>query len=247
MKSEMNYLSIRDLKFGYEDELTPIINGFSCQVPLGSRVAILGLNGSGKTTFLNLLLGILRPISGDIHLKKNTKSNLLRNLNGAVGFLPQLETIPFDFSVEEYVLLGRMPYIQMFSVPSQTDKKIVKEVLDSLKMAVFLEKKLRKISGGELQRVRLARILAQNPEIILMDEPATHLDIKNKKFLYNLINKLSGEGKTILFSSHDPIDIPEISDYCVLMGKGRKPIFNDTRALILGNQLSEYFETPITF
>ncbi|MBM3136795.1 MAG: ABC transporter ATP-binding protein [Chloroflexi bacterium] len=245
MKTDHGFLTIKNLSFSYQPKSKFVLRDFSCEIPLGSRIAILGLNGSGKSTFLNLLLGMLTPDSGSIKLQNSSTIQDLSSVNGAVGYLPQLENIPFDYLVHEYVMLGRLSHIPLFSVPNENDQDIVRKVLDSLKMADFYQKRLREISGGELQRVRLARILAQEPEIILMDEPATHLDIKNKRSLYKLINELSNEGKTLIYSSHDPLEISNTSDYCVLMSQTKETRLVATPDLKDLELLSEYFETEL--
>jgi len=99
MTYEKDFLSIKDLTFKYEQQIYPVIDGLSCQIPLASRVAILGLNGTGKTTLLNLILGVLKPDRGDIHLVKLSSGISLINLNGVIGYLPQRENIPFNYSV----------------------------------------------------------------------------------------------------------------------------------------------------
>ena len=246
MNRVVNSLYISELSFGYKNDSSKVLEDFSCQIALGSRTAILGLNGSGKTTLLNLLLGSLRPDKGEIILSRNSSTIPLNRLNGAVGFLPQIENIPFDYSVKDYVLLGRAPYIPKFGIPSIKDQTIVSVVLENLHIGEMRNKKLREISGGELQRVRIARILAQKPEIILMDEPTTHLDIKSKKYLYEIIYQLSTEGKTIIYSTHDPFDIKENSDYCILMGKNKKTLTKRTGKLLNGRYFSEYFEMAIS-
>jgi len=245
MKTNQGFLSIKSLTFSYQPQAKFVLRNFSCEIPLGTRTAILGLNGSGKSTFLNLLLGMLPPDSGSIKLQDYSSRQDLSSINGAVGYLPQLENIPFDYLVHQYVMLGRLSHIPLFSVPDENDQNIIREVLDSLKMADFYDKRLREISGGELQRVRLARILAQEPEIILMDEPATHLDIKNKRSLYELINDLHNEGKTLIYSSHDPLEISDTSDYCVLMSQNKETRFVATYELKDSDLLSEYFETEL--
>jgi ABC-type cobalamin/Fe3+-siderophores transport system ATPase subunit len=239
------FLAIKNLSFSYNENAKYVIKDFSCEIPLGSRVAILGLNGSGKSTFLNLLLGMRAPDSGSIELRSSFTVQGLSSINGAVGYLPQMENMPFDYIVYEYVLLGRLTHIPLFSIPNENDRKIVLEVLNSLDMADFYNKRLREISGGELQRVRLARILVQEPEIILMDEPATHLDIKNKRSLYQLINELCSKGRTLIYSSHDPLDIAYTSDFCVLMSQSIKTRLVATSELLNSDLLTEYFETDL--
>ena len=245
MTKKSGYIDINHLTFSYQKEGLPVLNDFSCQIPVGSRVVILGLNGSGKSTLLNLVLGYLEPMNGEISLITPSRSSNLSDLDGAVGYLPQIENIPFDYRVNEYILLGRIPFIQLFSNPVESDKKGVMSILESLNMSDFYGKRLRELSGGELQRVRLARVLAQNPELILMDEPATHLDIKNKRSLYETINGLSTNGTTLIFSSHDPLDIEENSDYCILMNKSLPTKLIETKKLKNTNLLSLYFEVEI--
>jgi ABC-type cobalamin/Fe3+-siderophores transport system ATPase subunit len=245
MIKNFEVIVINHLSFSYDRSGLPVINDFSCQIPLGSRVVILGLNGSGKSTLLNLVLGFLDPMNGEIFLNTKDKATKLSDLDGAVGYLPQIENIPFDYRVSEYILLGRIPFIDLFSNPGESDTNFVMDILELLKMSEFYGKRLREISGGELQRVRLARVLAQNPKIILMDEPATHLDIKNKRSLYKTINELSEKGTTLIFSSHDPFDIEEISDYCILMNKSLPTRLFETRKLKGNQSLSRYFEVEL--
>ena len=245
MTINTDYIDINHLNFSYRKEGLPVLSDFSCQIPVGSRVVILGLNGSGKSTLLNLILGYLVPTSGEVFFVSANGSSRLSEINGAVGYLPQIENIPFDYRVNEYILLGRIPFIQFFSNPGESDKKCVMSILESLKMSDFFEKHLRELSGGELQRVRLARVLAQKPEIILMDEPATHLDIKNKRSLYETINDLSTKGTTLIFSSHDPLDIEAISDYCILMNKSLPAKLFETKKIKSTSLLSQYFEIDL--
>ena len=246
MKRTSNYISLADISFNYKGKKTKVIKDFTFSLHLGSSTALLGLNGTGKTTLLLLLLGYIKPVKGEILINKNGKVISIGEMNGSVGYLSQSENIPFDYTVQEFVLLGRAPHILKLNTPSSKDLKISKQIINSLDLSSLSNNKLSEISGGELQRVRIARTLAQEPEIILMDEPMTHLDIKNKKYLNSLITKLKESGKTIVYSTHDPLDVLNYSDNCIIMGKNNKFQAGKTKKLITSEVLSDFFEIPIS-
>lgn len=246
MNSLMNSLGLINISFSYRGKKEKVINDFSFNIPLGSNTALLGLNGTGKTTLLLLLLGYLEPGKGKICLIKDGQELTIKQMNGSIGYLSQSENIPFDYTARDFILLGRAPHIMKFSTPSTGDIEICGQIIDSLDLSALADSKLGEISGGELQRVRIARTLAQEPEIILMDEPMTHLDIKNKKYLNGLINKLKESGKTIIYSTHDPLDVLNYSDNCIIMGRNLKYVAGKTEEIISSKVLSRFFEIPIT-
>lgn len=241
-----NKICFNNISFSYNGKKETVIKAFNFEIPMGSRTALLGLNGTGKTTLLLLLLGYISPIEGKIKLLIEGKEKALPEINGSVGYLSQSENIPFDYTVQEFIMLGRAPHILKFNVPSDGDLRISEQIMQSLELSGLANSKLGEISGGELQRVRIARTLAQEPEIILMDEPMTHLDIKNKKYLNGLITKLKETGKTIIYSTHDPLDVLNFSDMCIIMGKNNKYEAGETEKIISSEILSDYFEIPIT-
>jgi len=241
-----NLIRFDKVSFSYFGRKERVIKDFNFEIPMGSRTALLGLNGTGKTTLLLLLLGYIAPLEGKIIISKDGQENPITSMNGSVGYLSQNENIPFDYTVREFIMLGRAPHILKFNIPSENDFKINQRIIESLELTYLAASKLGEISGGELQRVRIARTLAQEPEIILMDEPMTHLDIKNKKYLNGLINNLKEAGKTIIYSTHDPLDVLNFSDRCIIMGKNNKYEADKTEKIIRSKTLSDYFEIPIT-
>ena len=246
MKSTNNYIGLTHISFSYTTKKAKVIKDFNFNIPLGSSTALLGLNGTGKSTLLLLILGYLTPLEGEIQIYKNTQIISVKELNGSVGYLSQSENIPFDYTVKEFVLLGRAPHILKFNIPSGKDMMISEKIIESLELLSLSNSKLCDISGGELQRVRIARTLAQEPEIILMDEPMTHLDIKNKKYLNSIIAKLKESGKTIVYSTHDPLDVLNYSDNCIIMGKNNSFLAGETEKIITSEVLSDFFEIPIS-
>ncbi len=244
MKSDV--IKLYNISFSYLGRRDSVIQDFNFEIPMGSRTALLGLNGTGKTTLLMLLLGFITPLVGKIIIKKGKQENSIAELKGSVGFLSQNENIPFDYTVQEFVMLGRAPHILKFNIPSENDFSVSRRIIESLELTALANCKLGEISGGELQRVRIARTLAQEPEIILMDEPMTHLDLKNKKYLNNLIASLKTDGKTIIYSTHDPLDVFNNSDLCIIMGKKNKYMAGETKKIFHSKTLSDFFEIPIT-
>lgn len=245
MKVQNITLSIANLSFSYTDKEKTVIRDVDIQIPRGSVTSLLGLNGSGKTTLLLLILGFLKPLEGEIRFDFNGESYPIERLNGSVGYLPQLENIPFDYPVKEFILLGRSPRIKFFNLPGESDYKKVADIHNFLNLKEIENKKLHEISGGELQRVRIARTLAQDPKIILMDEPMTHLDIKHKKYISGLLNALAQQGRIVIYSTHDPLDAIKNSDYCILLGKSMQAFSGKIKELTNSNLLSKYFEMKL--
>jgi ABC-type cobalamin/Fe3+-siderophores transport system ATPase subunit len=241
-----NRIRFSNVSFSYIGKKEMVVKDFNFEIPLGSSTALLGLNGTGKTTLLMLLLGYVSPMKGKIVIISDCQEKSIFAMNGSVGYLSQNENIPFDYTIQEFIMLGRAPHILKFNIPSESDFKISEQIMESLELSELATSKLGEISGGELQRVRIARTLAQEPEIILMDEPMTHLDIKNKKYLNGLITKLKESGKTIIYSTHDPLDVLNFSDRCIIMGRKNKYEAGETEKIIRSNTLSDYFEIPIT-
>jgi len=241
-----NKICIFDISFSYAGKKGMVIKNFNFDIAMGSRTALLGLNGTGKTTLLLLLLGYITPVKGKIKIIMDGQEKSIIEMNGLVGYLSQSENIPFDYTVQEFIMLGRAPHILKFNVPTNEDMEISERIMNSLELSALANSKLGEISGGELQRVRIARTLAQEPEIILMDEPMTHLDIKNKKYLNGLIAKLKESGKTIIYSTHDPLDVLNNSDMCIIMGKNNKYKAGETEKIISSKILTDFFEIPIS-
>jgi len=245
MKAAISSLTISNLTFSYDKNNKPIVRDVNIEIPQGSITSLLGLNGSGKTTLLLLILGFLKPDHGKIIFEGNDGEKTIENINGKVGFLPQIENIPFDYPVKDFIMLGRSPKIKFFDIPSKYDYKKVADIYDFLELHDIKDKKLHEISGGELQRVRIARTLAQEPIIILMDEPMTHLDIKHKKNITELLIGISRQGKIVIYSTHDPLDAFNNSEYCILLRKDEKAHSGSSQELNNSLLLSKYFEMNI--
>ena len=201
---DANILVLKDLRFGYNEEVV-VLNSLSMQIAASSVTAILGPNGTGKTTLLNTILGLLKPQSGEILLKNIPVSKYSqKQLSQMISFVPQMEQVAFNFSVLEYVMLGRTPYMSIFNMPSKNDYRVSNQVLEMLNITHLRNRPVPELSGGEKQLIMLARALAQEPGILLLDEPTAHLDLGNTAVILNILKDLAKKDVTILFTTHDP-------------------------------------------
>ncbi len=193
-------LEIKNLKFSYKKNI--IFENINFNVKPGELVAILGLNGSGKTTLLKSIARIITPEKGQVFINNNDIEKLSRiDLAKNIGYLPQKYSGEF-VTVFDTILLGRKIYIN-FS-PSSKDIKVVNEIINKLNLNSIIFRNTNKLSGGELQKVLIARALAQEPKVLLLDEPINHLDIYNQIEVMNIIKNIVKEMKIIaLIVIHD--------------------------------------------
>ena len=235
-------ISIKQMDFSYPDNIKPVLNKFSVNFPRRMITAILGTNGSGKSTLLHLILGDLKPNQGKVefNLIKDNHPNITQ-VKGRVAFVPQNEYLAFDYSVLEYVLFGRTPFINLFSSPVVKDIDFAKKTIDELHLSMLMNKKITHLSGGELQKVRIARALAQEPEILLLDEPTTFLDLFSKNSILEILKKLVKTGVSIIFATHDPNEAIAIGDFFLLMQKNLKIISGDRQTALTAKNLSKIY------
>ena len=245
MTHEIQKLVMKHLTFRYADHGRTIIENLSLELPRPSVTTLLGLNGAGKTTLLMLLLGYFKASSGEIFVQSEKGQESIQGLNGMVGYLPQRENIPFDYSVTEFILLGRNTHIGLFGAPGREDCRQIQEAMQFMDISDLAERRLSSISGGELQRVRIARLLVQDPTIILLDEPSSHLDVKSKKQIIELIGRFKELGKIVIYSTHDPLDALNYSDYSVIMRKNAPSLCGKSSEIIDQASLCTYFDTKM--
>jgi iron complex transport system ATP-binding protein len=195
-------LKIRNLSLGYNS--SPLISDFALEIEKGEFLGIIGPNGAGKTTLLRGLSGILNAIDGEISLYDKRISRYKRKeLAKIIGLVPQKSEITLSFTCFETVLMGRYPYIGF--TEKKEDYEIAKRMMKITDTEDLAERKIDEISGGELQRVRIARALTQTPQMLLLDEPTLSLDINHEIQIFDILKELNetGEGLTIIVSSHN--------------------------------------------
>ena len=196
-------LDMQGITFGYDRQ--PLLYDVHFQVRAGEMVGLLGPNGSGKTTLLRLISGVLRPQQGKVILDgRDARAWGRREIARRVAVVPQEMHVPFAFTVEELVNLGRTPYARLFGSSTKEDQRMVYTALHAADVASLAGRIFNELSGGERQRVTLAMALAQQPALLLLDEPTSHLDIKYQIELLELVQRLNREtGVTVLAAMHD--------------------------------------------
>ena len=239
-------LTITDLEFSYEPDQKSVLNAVSFEIQPGSITAILGPNGAGKTTLIHLLLGLRKPVSGNIMLKDKSVGHYSRKeLSQWIGLVPQSEYVPFEYSVLEYVLLGRAPYLGPLDLPAQSDVEIARQSLVQVGIEHLEMRPIPELSGGELQLVLIARALAQQPKVLLLDEPTSHLDLSNRNITLQILNQLRSNGVTVLFTTHDPEAASLVANNLVLMRHGRVLHSGPLESTFTSQKLSETYGTHI--
>lgn len=217
----MYALEIKNLEFGYNENL--VIKGVSFNVEKGKFISIIGPNGSGKSTLLKTINHLYNPTKGSILVDGVNINNMKkRDIAKKIAMVPQDTVVDYDFTVEEIVLMGRHPYKGRFQKEDEGDFNIVNESLEMTNTLKLKKRLITEISGGERQRVIIAKALAQKPSIILLDEPTSHLDINHQMDILNLLKKLNQEqGTTIVLVIHDINLAARYSDEIILINKGQ--------------------------
>jgi iron complex transport system ATP-binding protein len=238
-------LRFENVGFGYGP--VRVLDGISLEVREGELLGILGPNGSGKSTLLNLMDGILSPQDGTILLGESPVGSLARDQVAIrIAMVSQEHHFRFPFSVLQVALMGRFPHLKRLQFEGERDMAVVRDALRVTGCLELADRSIHEISGGERQRVLIARALAQEPKLILLDEPTSFLDLKFKREIFRLIARLCAEnGVGILVVSHD-IDL--IAQYCsrVLMLKGGTiHSMGDPTRVITSENVETVFECPV--
>lgn len=212
-------IEVTNLSFGYTPE-SPILRNISFEAAKGTFLVIAGPNGAGKSTLLNLICGALKPQSGKITLDASPIESYSAEALAAKVAVVRQESMPiFGFSVIETVLMARTPYFSAAGFESQADKAIVNDALELTDTARFAQRPLTNLSSGERQRVFIARAIAQDSPILLLDEPTSFLDLRHQVDIYDLLKTAQLErGKTIVAVTHDINLAAQYGDEALLLG-----------------------------
>ncbi len=212
-------LKIEGLDFSY-DGTEKVLDGIDLSLKEGNILAVIGPNGSGKTTLLKCIGNILEPMDGDISIDGTELVDLTREeIARKIGYVPQVESRGFPSTVYDTVLMGRKPYISW--EPSEKDHEIVSNIIDKLDLGDMAMKEINELSGGQRQKVFVARALAQTPNLLLLDEPTSNLDLKHQLEVLNIIRHQVDENMSAILAIHDLNMALRYSDEIVMLKDGR--------------------------
>lgn len=198
----MTILKIENLHFSYGKK--EVLKGINFSVDNNIVVGIIGANGCGKSTLLKNISGYLKPNFGNVFIKdKNIRELSIKNRARYISYVPQEMPFNFEFNSFDIVMMGRIPFLKRFQSETEKDKDIVKNAMEITDTWKFRNLSINSLSGGERQRVYIARALAQEPSILLMDEPVSHLDIKYQIEILSLVKNLSSKGILVIAVLHD--------------------------------------------
>lgn len=233
-------LELRSLAFGFPGRVVGRDVSFS--LASGEVLCVLGPNGCGKTTLFRTLLGLLASHGGEVLLGGKPLQSLRRaDIARQAGYVPQGHSAYFAFSLRDFVLMGRTARLGAFSTPGKRDREVAARALDSLGIAHLADKAVTEISGGERQLALIARALAQEPGLLVMDEPTANLDFGNQVRVMERVVALAGSGIAVLFSSHNPDHAYLAARRVLLLAEGRALALGTPREILRPETLERLY------
>ena len=222
-------LEVEHLSFAYRPE-RPLFYDVSFAFEQGQVLSILGANGAGKSTLLNCIANLLLPQQGEIRLHGTPLSRLeLREISRIIGYVPQSHTPAYDYTVRDFVVMGRAPHLGTFQQPGRADYDLVDATLEEMGLLPLANRPYTELSGGERQQVTIARVIVQQPELILLDEPTSVLNEAEVENLYKQMRKIAAQGHAVIFVSHHLNEILEVTDRIYVYKDGTSVGSLDTR------------------
>lgn len=230
------------LQVGYGERV--IIDEFDLCIEKGKITSIIGPNGSGKSTVLKAITRLIRYQKGAVCIEgKDLQAFGPKELARRIGVLPQIHSAPADFRVKELVSYGRMPHLGFLSRLGKQDEEIIETALRATNTYHLKDKSIHEISGGETQRVWIATVLAQQPEILFLDEPTTYLDISHQLETMQMVKRLNKEtGVGVVMVLHDLSHAMEVSDHIVVIKNGKKYCEGTPEEVITDKMLKEVYD-----
>jgi iron complex transport system ATP-binding protein len=238
-------LEIRSLSVAYGREM--VLREVSLSVPPGTVTALIGPNGAGKSTLIRAISGVVPKASGEVRLNgidltAQTPSQRARLL----AVVPQSRQLGGAFTVEQAVMMGRTAYMNWLGQPGEEDQAKVHLAMENTNTVYLAHRRIATLSGGEQQRVLLARALAQDTPVLLLDEPTTHLDIQHKISLLSLVGRLAHQnGLTVLVALHDLNQVSLYADRVALLVEGRLQTVGKPEEVLTAERLSDAYQTSV--
>lgn len=235
-------IEVRGGGFHHPGNSRQILKDISFSTEGGEILAVLGPNGAGKTTLLRCMLGLLKWDSGKTLIDGTPMEKLpYKSIWKSISYVPQAGHALAAYTVEEMVLLGRTSLLGRFSLPGKRDREKTEETLARLGLSEIAGRPCSELSGGEFQMVLIARALASEPSVLVLDEPESNLDFKNQLLVLNTIERLSQEGITCIFNTHYPAHALRWADRALLLGRDGSVRFGEVREVVTEKNLAEVF------
>ncbi|CAM4213056.1 metal ABC transporter ATP-binding protein [Erysipelothrix aquatica] len=208
-------IKIKDLNVDYFGN--PALSNVSVEIPFGYSVGIIGPNGAGKSTFIKALLNIVKASSGDV----TVDGEPIKNKQSKIAYVPQKSDVDLSFpiTVEDTVLTGTYPNIKLFRRPGKKEREIVKAAMEMVDITNLAKRQISNLSGGQLQRVFIARALAQQADVFFLDEPFVGIDLVSETIIVDLLKELRAEGKTVVVVHHDLHEVEAYFDKLMILNK----------------------------
>lgn len=240
----MRGLAVRGLTVALDGN--PVLHGVSFDVAAGGWLCLIGPNGACKSTILRAAAGLV-AYGGTIRLGEADLGSLRGRARArAIAYVPQAPVLPPDMLVADYVLLGRTPYLGYLGGPGRRDRLLAREALDQLDVSQFTGRRLEQMSGGERQRVVLARALATEPSVLLLDEPTSMLDIGHQQQVLELVDGLrQSAGLTVLSTLHDLTIAGQYADRLVLLDAGRVAAAGSAAAVLTPELIAQVYAARV--
>lgn len=238
-------LIVKDLSFSFGSK--EVLKNLNMSIKSGAFISIIGPNGSGKSTFLKNISTYLKPQKGIVVLENKDINKLPRKeISKRISMVPQNTALEFDFKVKDMVMMGRYPYIDRFRGETAEDIKIAEKAMAYTNTLILSDRMFNELSGGEKQRVILAQALAQQPNILLLDEPVSHLDLQHQVEILDLIKRMSmQECKTVIAVLHDLNMASVYSNYIVILKEGRIFAEGEPQKVLNSENIEAVFKTKV--
>jgi iron complex transport system ATP-binding protein len=235
---------VRNVSFSYGQRR--ILNDLTLDVHRGEILSVLGPNGCGKTTLLRCIAGGLTPSGGTVQVGGDDVGSLAAPERARrIGVLFQDHAPSFPYAIGDVVLMGRAPHLSFFGFPGPRDRALADRALERVGMLHVKDRPYTRVSGGERQLVLLARVLVQEPDVILLDEPTAHLDLRNQVLTLRMVRSLAADGMTMIMTTHDPNHALWFGGQAALMKSGRFVAVGPSRNVITEATLTSTYEVDV--
>ena len=236
-----------DLTVRYAGTSHAALDGVSMVVPRGGFYAVLGPNGSGKSTLLRALMGTVAFAGGDARVSGRSVSEWNRRaLARQVGVVPQAESVAFPLTVRDLVAMGRYPHLGPLQPETPDDREAIQRAMERCDVWELGHRFISTLSGGELQRTRVARALAQEPKALVLDEPTASLDIRHEMEILELLRSSADGGMTIFLITHNLDLAARFADRVLLLDRGRVAAEGEPREVLREGTLQQVYQWPVT-